>query len=57
MFVFFAGHELMRKIPLTEICFDLQRNDYVSTTVDFRHYSTRPPEHRHALRKFRVQSK
>ena len=43
---------LVRRVAYTDICFDMLRLPYVTSTEDFRHYSNKYPEHRHAMRKY-----
>ena len=43
---------LVRRVAYTDICFDMLRFPYVTSTEEFRHYSNKYPEHRHAMRKY-----
>ena len=43
---------LIRRVALTDICFDMMKLPYVCSTENFRHYSNKFPEHRHAIRKY-----
>ena len=48
---------LIRRVAYTDICFDMLKLPYVRSSEDFRHYSNKYPEHRHAVRKYGRTSK